>query len=122
MRNHRFGPAIVLVAALGFAAAAAQAPDISGTWSFSVDVGDSHGNPVFAFEQKGETLIGTATNPRGTQKVTGTVKNDRVVFGFEGPAFEAVYTGSIESPTRMRGTVEFSGELEGTGTWVATRR
>jgi hypothetical protein len=74
MRPHRLIPAIAMLAVLGVAAGIAQTMDISGTWSFSVDVGDSHGDPTFAFEQKGETLAGTVSQPRRQgQKVTGTV-------------------------------------------------
>jgi hypothetical protein len=117
---------IALFALLAVTGVAAQGIDISGTWNASVDMGNTQGAPVFTFEQKGETLAGTVTNPLGTQKVTGTVKDDKVLFGFEGKrggeAFKAVYSGTIESATRMRGTVDFTGELEGAGTWLATRR
>jgi hypothetical protein len=126
MRRHPYVLAIGLFTVLASGGGAVQATDISGVWNFSVDVGDTHGDPVFSFQQKGETLAGTVTNPRGTQAITGTVKGDRAVFGFEGGRgggfLKAVYTGTVESPRRMTGTVEFSGDLEGTGTWVATKR
>jgi hypothetical protein len=121
----RLSLTIVLLALLGLRMAA-QAIDISGTWNASVDLGTAQGTPVFSLEQKGETLAGTVTNPLGTQKVTGTVQSDKVLFGFEGSrggeAFKVVYSGTIESATRMRGTVEFTGALDGAGTWVATKR
>jgi hypothetical protein len=76
--------------------------------------------------QEGATLTGTMTNPRGQQKVTGTVKDHEAVFGFEttreGQPFKATYRGTIESPKRMTGDVEFSGAVAGTGTWVATKQ
>jgi hypothetical protein len=126
MNQHRIVAAVALLAVVGTAIGRAQGADISGTWNVSVDVGDVHGTPVFIFEQKGETLTGTVTNQAGTQKIAGTVKDGRVVFGFEavrdGEPFKAVYTGTVNSATRLAGTVEFSGALAGTGTWTATRK
>ncbi|HEY7187965.1 MAG TPA: hypothetical protein VH436_15530 [Vicinamibacterales bacterium] len=126
MRRHRrlLWAALVIVA-VGAATLAAAGPDISGTWAASVDGG--RGTPTFVFKQDGEKLTGTITNPRGQQKLTGTIKGDKVVFGFEGPGaergpFKAMYSGKVESPTRMSGTAEFTGSISGTTTWVATRK
>jgi hypothetical protein len=126
MRRHPHPLTIAMLTAFVVAAVAAQTADISGTWSFSVDVGEVHTDPVFTFTQKGETLTGTISRPNGTQKVTGTVRDGSAVFGFEavrdGAPFKAVYTGTIESASRMTGTVEFSGALAGVGTWTATKK
>ena len=126
MRQHRLGLVVALCASIGVSGVAAQLRDISGTWSLQVDMGSVTGEPVFSFEQKGETLAGTVSSPRGTQKVTGTIKNDKVVFEFEGGrddrTFKAVYTGTVESATGMRGSVEYTGALDGAGTWVATKK
>lgn len=89
-------------------------------------MGSVIGAPVFSFEQKGETLAGTVSSPRGTQKVTGSIKNGKVVFEFaggrDGQTFKAVYTGTVESATGMRGPAEYAGALDGAGTWVATKK
>jgi hypothetical protein len=126
MRRHRVAGVIVVIAATALAAGAFAATDLSGTWMFSVDVGDTHGEPTFVFKQQGEKLTGTVTRGRGEQRVTGTVKGDKAVFGFEGgrggQPLKATYSGTIESATKMRGTVEFSGALVGRGEWVATKR
>jgi hypothetical protein len=103
----------------------AGAADISGTWSFSVDIEDGgHGDPTFVFKQEGEKLTGTYSGPLGEQTVTGTVKGDQAVFGFEfkneDQTVKATYTGKIESPTKMTGTVEFSGGPK--GKWTATKK
>src|SRR5262245_41002706 len=102
-----------------------SAADISGTWNFSVDLEEGgHGDPVFVFKQEGEKLTGTYSGPVGEHNVTGTVKGDKAVFGFEftreGETFKATYTGTIESPTKMTGTVEFSGGPK--GKWTATKK
>src|SRR5437868_2295193 len=96
----------------------ASATDISGTWNFSVDIDDGgHGDPTFIFKQEGEKLTGTYSGPLGEQAVTGTVKGDQAVFGFEfkneDQTIKATYTGKIESPTKMMGAVEFSGGPRG---------
>ena len=102
-----------------------SATDISGTWNFSVDIEDGgHGDPTFVFKQEGEKLTGTYSGPLGEQTVTGTVKGDQAVFGFEfkneDQTVKATYTGKIESPTKMTGAVEFSGGPK--GKWTATKK
>jgi hypothetical protein len=109
----------------GVAGLTAGAADISGTWAFSVDLDDGgHGDPTFVFKQEGEKLTGTYSGPLGEHKVTGTVKGDKAVFGFEfsreGENVKATYTGTIESPTKMTGTVDFSGLAR--GKWTATKK
>ena len=126
MSHPRLGLIVALLALAGMSGVVAQAPDISGTWNFLVDIGSVMGEPVFSFEQKGETLAGTVSSSRGTQKVRGSIKNAKVVFEFQGgrdgQTFTAVYTGTVESATGMRGTVEYTGALDGAGTWVATKK
>jgi hypothetical protein len=108
------------------AGGASRAADISGTWLFSVDMRGTQGTPTFVFKQQGDTVTGTVSNPRGEQKISGTVKGDKAVFGFEvtrdGQPFEATYRGTIDSPTKMTGTVDFSGALTGSGTWTAAKK
>src|SRR5262245_54424637 len=117
----------VIAAASGVAARQTQRVDISGTWIFSVDMGSQQGTPTSVFTQQGERLTGTWTRPGGEPaKLTGTVKGDKAVFGFEvtrdGRSFKATYRGTIESPTKMSGAVEFIGALSGSGTWTATKK
>ena len=125
MRAHVKTFTIVVVASLVGMGAAGQTTDISGTWRLSVVMDGAQGTPTVVLEQHGATLTGTVTNPRGQQKVTGTVKGNQAVFGFEttreGQPFKASYRGTIDSPRRMTGEVEFIGVLSGTGTWVATK-
>ena len=104
------------------------AEDISGTWNFSVDLdGGGHGEPTFVFKQEADKLTGTYNGPLGEYKVTGTVTGVKAVFGFEFPSKDgdsgkATYTGTIESPTKMTGTVEFNDStVSERGKWVASR-
>ena len=103
----------------------AGASDISGTWSLSVELEDgSRGEPTFVLKQEGDKLTGTYTGPLGEQKVTGTLDGDKAVFGFEfvrdGEILKATYTGTVESPTKMTGTLEFSRGRR--GKWTAIKK
>ena len=102
------------------------AADISGTWIFSVDLASGgHGDPTFVFKQEGEKLSGTYSGPLGEQKVSGAVNGDKAVFGFEtsqnGETIKATYTGTVESRTKMSGTVQFNDNDE-RGKWTASRK
>jgi hypothetical protein len=85
MKRHLIAIVVMgLIASFGAASPRAAAEDISGTWVFSVDLEDGgHGDPTFVFKQEGEKITGTYSGPFGEQKVTGTVKGDKAVFGFE---------------------------------------
>ena len=117
------------IASLGAAAApraGAAATDISGTWSLSVDLDDGgHGDPMFVFKQEGEKVTGTYSGPLGEQTVAGSVKGDKAEFGFEasrdGETIKALYTGKIESPGKMTGTVAFNGGST-RGKWTGTKK
>jgi hypothetical protein len=120
---------VVLCCAAGIAGAPAHT--LSGKWAFSVDFPPptgSHGEPSFEFEQKGKTLTGTYKGPLGEYKVTGTVTDRSVVFGFDAKAQwdpsqiqKVTYTGTVaENWNEMKGTVQF-GEDRTRGEWVAKR-
>jgi hypothetical protein len=117
---------IALIAAFPvFTGHTCGAADISGTWIFSVDLDSGgHGDPTFVFKQEGEKLTGTYNGPLGEYKVAGTVTDAKAVFGFDftvdGETGKATYTGTIESPTKMTGTVEFSNGQR--GKWTATKK
>ncbi|HWO03013.1 MAG TPA: hypothetical protein VNS63_27480 [Blastocatellia bacterium] len=114
---------VILIGAVG--RAATSPVDISGTWTFSVDLEDGgHGDPTFVFTQVKEELSGSYDGPLGKHKVAGTVKDNKAVFGFEFSNEEqtrrATYTGVIESATKMSGTVEFTGGPR--GKWTAVKK
>jgi hypothetical protein len=109
---------------LGTGGAGAGATDISGTWAFSTSMEDARApqnvSSTFVLKQDGEKLTGA----QGENKVTGTVKGNKVVFNVEGKnrsgePYKNAYTGTIESPTKMSGTVEF---VKGPGKWTATKK
>jgi hypothetical protein len=106
----------------------ASAADISGTWAFSTSMDDPRGPQnvpsTFVFKQAGEKLSGTQSVGSGDLKLTGTVKGNKVEFTVEGKnrsgeTFKNIFTGTIESPNKMSGTVGF---VKGPGKWTATRK
>jgi hypothetical protein len=120
---------VVLIALIGFvhgfARPASAALDISGTWIFSVDLeSGGHGDPTFEFKQDKENLSGSYDGPLGQHNVTGTIKDNKAVFGFEfsndGVSHKATYTAIVESATKMNGTLAITDGP--TGKWTATKK
>lgn len=108
---------LFLLALLALPVAAA---DISGNWTFTVDLGGQGGSPKFTFQQKGETLTGTYAGQLGEAKLNGSVKGEKVVFQFESSGIVAVYSGTIVSATEMKGKADYGGQAE--GTWTAKKQ
>jgi hypothetical protein len=72
------------------------------------------GNPInlkFVLKQDGEKITGKYSGPYGEHDVTGTVRGEKVVFGFElkspgaNSSFTVTFTGTIQSPTKITGAV-----------------
>jgi hypothetical protein len=120
----------LLVLSLGNAGAWASAADISGRWTLAYMGRD--GDPVtltFVFKQEGEKLSGAYLRSGQSEvaKVTGTVKENKVVFSYElkppphikKPGLTVTFAGTIESPTKMTGSIgrPFCDECK----WTATK-
>ncbi|MCI0392458.1 MAG: hypothetical protein MOB07_27315 [Acidobacteria bacterium] len=116
MRKHQ--ALILLIGLLSLSLGAAGhrpvAADISGTWEFTIDLtshmtkGTKKGSKRIAFvlEQQGEKLTGRCCEPE--QKFTGVVQGDKVMFEHDGEnRTQKTYTGTIETPTEMTGTVKY---------------
>jgi len=105
----------------------ALAADLEGSWKFSGELDNGeHGDPVFVLKQTKDPLTGTYEGPSGHQKVTGNIKGDRVMLevaasGF-GQTLKLSYTGKLERPDKMSGTMSRNIDGESTpGEWTATR-
>ncbi len=113
---------VLIVAALMCAAAFAQ--DISGKWLFNVETSAGSGTPTFVFKQSGEKLTGTYNGTFGTADLTGTVKDNNIQFTFEAQVGDqkgkVTYTGKIDGPAKMSGTVDYAGL--GNGSWTGTKQ
>src|SRR5262245_57541691 len=126
---------VSLVLSLAPGAAGSAAADISGTWKGSIDrPGNSYGplDITFIVKQEGEKLTGTYTDDirkSNPQKITGTVKGNKAVFSWElkpppsnpKPPLIVTFAGTIESPTRITGTIR-NPYCDGECKWTVTKQ
>src|SRR5262245_46395259 len=129
--RHKLTPVLLLVVfSLGFGltpvGAQAGPVNLTGTWGVQYMGSQEPIKMTFILKQTGEKLTGDYSGPFGPHKVTGVVKENKVVFGWEqegnaGITFTVAFKGTIESPTRMTGTVgnPFCGSEP--CTWTAAR-
>jgi hypothetical protein len=90
--------------------AEAEPVNLTGTWAVQYMGSQGPIKMTFVFKQTGEKLTGDYSGPFGPYKVRGIIKGKQVVFGWEqegngGTTFTVAFKGSIESATRMTGTV-----------------
>ena len=148
MRKHSWLILLVglSVISLGSAGPRTRATDISGTWKFTFDLtsymtkgavtkGAKQGSKIiitkrasktvaFVLEQQGENLTVTCCEPE--EKMTGAVRGDQVTFereySREGKTYKAVYSGTLETPTKMTGTSKIIGDADqNEHKWTATK-
>jgi pimeloyl-ACP methyl ester carboxylesterase len=106
----------------------AQASDISGTWLFSItmETGARDSEETFALKLQGEKVTGLYLGPFGEKEVTGSVTGNKVVIVVEvfrdNRNVKATYTGTIESPAKMAGGIEYVGDPSARGKWTAVKR
>ena len=103
-----------LVPLLAFAA---DAPDVTGTWTMAVETSVGGGNPTFTLTQKGDDITGSYKGRFGEAPVTGTIAGNQVTLRFtvsvEGQEVKTEYVGTVEGDA-MSGKVVFGGFGEGT--------
>jgi hypothetical protein len=103
------------------AVTAAQAVNVTGTWTFTVETGGGSGTPTLTFKQDGEKLTGHySSQTLGEADFTGTVKGNAIQFTFnanaQGQQIDVVYAGTVDGGA-MKGTVNMAGgQLSGTFT------
>ncbi len=120
----RLAPLVALALAVSAAAAPelrAQAIDISGTWTFQVELDIGGGTPTVTLVQEGDRLTGRYVSEQlGTADLTGTIEGAEFRFTFnaslEGQAVPVTLTGRVESPELLRGTFDLAGMAGGTFT------
>ena len=106
---------LIILLALPLAAA-----DVSGTWKAQVDIAGNQATPEFTFKQDGDKLTGTYKGMLGEAPITGTTDGKKITWtlkaNFENTPITIVYTGTLESDTLIKGTVDFGGQADGTFT------
>lgn len=97
------------------------AADVTGKWKGEVNMGGNTGNPEFTLKQDGASLTGTYNGLLGDGvPVTGTVEGKKIRWvvkgNLGGEPVSVTYSGTLESDTLIKGTVDFAGQAEGTFT------
>lgn len=93
------------------AAAIAPAADSSmaGKWVLHFNISGYSGDLDCAFTQKDKDVAGSCKNPDGNVSVTGKVDGAAVTLQYKteynGDELTVIYTGKMESPTKLSGTV-----------------
>jgi hypothetical protein len=130
MRHKLLAVLLLVVFSPGFGltpvGAEAAPVDLTGTWGLQYMGSQGPIKFTFVLKQTSEKLTGDYSGPFGPRKVTGAVKGNKVVFGWEqegnsGVTFTVAFKGTIESATKMIGTV--GNPFCGDGcSWTAARK
>lgn len=89
--------------------------DVSGSWSFAVDVMGQTGNASVTMTQSGDgTIAGHYTGQLGDTDFTGTATGNDFQFVLTGDAGSVTYKGTLQEDGTLKGTLDLSGMAEGT--------
>lgn len=98
-------------------------PNLTGDWTFQVELDAGSGSPTFELVHAGQNILGRYEGLFGEEDVFGSVRGDSVNISFkadvQGQVLKITYSGKVTADGGMEGTVEF-GDLGG-GTWTATK-
>src|SRR6476659_5022606 len=112
-----------LVASATALSYAADARSLSGTWQIHNNIAGNESDRACTFVQNGDNLTGTCPSDRGEVKLTGEVKGKKVTWSYrseyEGSPITVKYDGSLQSDTKITGTVNVA-EYGADGDFTAT--
>jgi uncharacterized protein with FMN-binding domain len=104
-------------------AGTANTPDVTGTWTMTVETPSGQGTPTFVLAQKDGTITGTYTGQFGEAPVTGTIKDNAItmtiLIAAQGQEMKVDYIGTVDGDS-MSGKVVFGSY--GEGTFTGTRK
>jgi len=101
--------------ALFLLASGAVRADVSGSWSFAVEVMGQTGNASVTMVQAGDgSLAGHYTGQLGDTDFTGTATGNDFAFVLTGDAGSVTYKGTLQADGTLKGTLDLSGMAEGT--------
>ncbi|HET8654427.1 MAG TPA: hypothetical protein VFL93_02750 [Longimicrobiaceae bacterium] len=92
--------------------AAPAADSVAGTWQIKGDVMGNPLNEVCTITQEGSSLKGSCTSAASDKSydLTGELKDGKITFrhggDYQGEALTIVYTGTLDSPAEIKGTVD----------------
>lgn len=101
------------------AAIAADAANVNGEWSLTVETPNGTSTPTVTFKQDGENLTGTYKGRMGERPLTGTIKGNDIKFSvtvsFQGQDLVIEYSGTVDGDS-MKGKAKFGDAAEGSFT------
>jgi hypothetical protein len=111
------------LAILAVVLAPASAADLTGKWEVALSVAGNDSQQACTFTQKDADLTGTCGSEGRSLQITGKVEDQKVTWTFkseyQGSPLTVVFRGSIESATKITGSVlveEFGVEGQFTAT------
>jgi hypothetical protein len=115
MTLRKLSALVFVFSLLPLAVFAADAPNISGTWSASFDTQIGKQDYTYTFVVKGSQLSGRAKSANGDTEITeGKVEGSKVSFvenlNFQGMPLRIAYSGTIVSPNQIDFTRDVAGQ------------
>lgn len=114
---------LLLLASAAVLAPAADNPSLSGKWQVHNSVSGNESDQACTFTQKDTDLTGTCSSDKGNVEVSGKVDGKKVTWmyksEYEGTPLTVHYEGTLESATKITGSVtvpEFSADGDFTAT------
>lgn len=102
---------------------AADGSSLSGTWQIHNNIAGNESDRPCTLVQNGDNLAGTCPSERGEVKLTGEVKGKKVTWSYrseyEGSPITVKYEGTVQSETKITGTVNVA-EYGADGEFTAT--
>ncbi len=100
---------VVLLAATAAVTQAAETASVAGKWNLHYNISGYEGDLDCTFNQNDKDVTGTCKGEQGSVSVTGKVDDTNVTLQYKteynGEELTVVYTGKLESPTKIAGTV-----------------
>lgn len=124
-RSMRTAALAGVLGALSTGSAAAQTPDVAGTWILTVTTDQGVTRPSVTLVQDGEALRGDySSDTLGEHEVSGSVTASEVTWsltaGTAGRSFPVVYRGTLAEDGTISGTIDIAAGLM-TGSFTAVR-
>lgn len=111
-------PAMLVMLAFLFLAAGANA-DVTGTWTFAVDItGVGGGTPTVTMAQDSQgSITGSYTGQLGSAApITGKAAGNEFEFTMVGEMGSVTYKGTLQEDGTVKGTLDLGGMASGTFT------
>jgi hypothetical protein len=115
MIRQRLAGMILALALVPLVVLAADASDISGTWTASIDTQIGKQDYTYTFVVKGSQLTGRAKSANGDTEITeGKIDGGKVSFvenlNYQGMPLRIAYTGTVKPPDVIDFTRDVAGQ------------